>query len=55
MPSNQGKIDVTLLLRLIGATIGAVGLYLTAFQKPIIGAALIGIGGVLLALGGASS
>ena len=55
MSLNQGKIDVTLLLRLVGATIGAVGFYLTAFQQPVVGAALIGVGGVLLALGGTSS
>ncbi len=48
---KQGKIYPALGLRLVGATLGAVGLYLTAFQYNILGAVLLGIGGILLAIG----
>ena len=49
---KQGKIDALLALRLIGATISAVGFYLAAFNKQILGAVLIGLGGILMAIGG---
>ncbi len=40
-----------LLVKLLGALIGALGFFLTAFERTVVGAALIGLGGVLLALG----
>ena len=50
---QKGKVDVPIILRLSGATIASIGFYFTALNKPIVGASLIGIGGVLLAVGGA--
>lgn len=49
---RQDKIDVLLTLRLTGATISTVGFYLAAFNKQILGAVLIGLGGILMAIGG---
>jgi len=49
---RTGKIYPSFGLRLIGATQGAIGLYLTAFQYNIIGAVLLELGGILLAIGG---
>jgi len=49
---KKAAMDIGLTMRLVGATFGAIGFYLMAFNKPIIGATLLGIGGVLLAAGG---
>ena len=46
-----GKIDL-FTLRIIGAVIGSIGFFLIAYQKTILGTALIGIGSVLIAAGG---
>lgn len=51
---KQGKFNYPLILRLSGATIASIGFYLTALNHPIVGASLIGLGGILLAVGGAT-
>ncbi len=48
---KEGKISVGFAIRLTGALIGAIGFFLLAFQYPIIGTTLIGIGSVLIAAG----
>ncbi len=48
--SRIGKINLS-SVKLIGATLGAIGFYLTAFDFKVLGAVLIGLGGVLLAIG----
>lgn len=48
---ESGKIDPSLTIRLLGAVVGSVGFFLTALGRPIEGAALVGLGGFLLALG----
>lgn len=52
--NKKGKTDMSVILRLSGATIASIGFYFTALNNPIVGASLIGIGGVLLAIGGAT-
>ncbi|MBS3150762.1 hypothetical protein J4443_00055 [Candidatus Woesearchaeota archaeon] len=47
---KEGKINIH-SIKLIGATLGAIGFYLIAFDFKIIGAILIGLGGILLAIG----
>ena len=47
---KKGKINLS-SVKLIGATLGAIGFYLTAFDFRIVGAVFIGFGGVLLAIG----
>ena len=54
MSQKTGKVDTPLLLRLIGATLSSVGFYLVAYNKQVLGAIFIGIGGVLIALGGST-
>ena len=46
-----GKINA-FTLRILGAILGSIGFLLVAYQKPILGTALIGIGSVLIAAGG---
>ncbi len=45
-----GKINAS-SVKLIGAILGAIGFYLTAFDFRVVGAIFIGLGGVLLAIG----
>jgi len=52
---KQGKLDVSLTLRLIGATLASIGFFLTALKQPIFGAIFMGIGSVLIALGGGNT
>lgn len=40
-----------LLVKLIGAVVGSIGFFFAAYGRTITGAAFIGLGGVLLALG----
>ncbi|MBI2671539.1 hypothetical protein HYX16_01255 [Candidatus Woesearchaeota archaeon] len=40
------------ILRILGAAIGSLGFFLIAYQKTILGTALVGIGSVLIAAGG---
>ena len=49
---KTGKLMLTstLFIRIIGALLGSLGFFLTAFNKTVVGAALVGLGGVLLAL-----
>ncbi len=49
MPS--GKIQSLFILRIIGATIGAIGFFVLAYQQPILGTALVGIGSLFIAVG----
>ena len=51
---EKGQVKTQLAIRLIGATAASAGFYLTAFGYQIPGAALIGLGGVLIAIGGGS-
>ncbi len=46
MMDKQGKIFLTtgLLVKLIGALVGSLGLFLTAFDRTIVGAAFVGLG-----------
>lgn len=50
MTKNK-KMSLGLVLRIAGAGVGSAGLFLTAFGKTIIGAVLIGVGGILIAIG----
>ena len=52
MFNKKAKLDSALFLRLVGATFSALGFYFVAFNKQLTGAVLIGLGGVLMALGG---
>ena len=49
--NKKAKINL-FTLRIIGAAIGSIGFFLIAYQKTIIGTALVGIGSVLIAAGG---
>lgn len=40
-----------MMVKLIGALVGSIGFFFTVFGRTILGAAFIGLGGVLLALG----
>ena len=46
-----GKVSLSLGVRLLGATFGAIGLYSTVFQYNVLGAVLLGVGGILMAVG----
>ena len=48
---KDGKLNL-FVLRIIGAVIGSLGFFLIAYQRTILGTALIGIGSVLIAAGG---
>jgi hypothetical protein len=48
---KKKKMDMGFYLRVVGACVGSIGLFLTAFGRPVIGAVLIGIGGILIAVG----
>ncbi len=48
---KKGFAKAGLTIRLLGATIGAIGFYFLAFQRTIIGTALIGFGSLLIAIG----
>ena len=39
-------------IRIIGAIIASIGFFLIAFQRTILGTALVGIGSVIIAAGG---
>ena len=52
MLNKKAKLDSALFLRLVGATFSALGFYFVAFNKQLTGAILIGLDGVLMALGG---
>lgn len=41
---KQGSIFNKFSIRLMDAIVGSIGFFLMAYQKPIIGTALIGIG-----------
>lgn len=49
--NKKGKILTKFIIRIFGALIGAIGFLLLAYQKPILGTALIGIGSLLIAVG----
>jgi len=49
--NRRGKILTGFVIRIIGAIIGSVGFILLAYQKTILGTALIGIGSVIIAAG----
>ncbi|MBI1968579.1 hypothetical protein HYS49_01585 [Candidatus Woesearchaeota archaeon] len=40
-----------ILIKIFGAVIGSIGFFFTAFGRSVVGAALIGLGAVLLAVG----
>ena len=50
---KKGQIKTGLFLRLVGATLTSIGFYFVAFNQSVIGAILVGIGGIMMALGGA--
>ena len=49
--NKEGKIFTGFTIRIIGAVIGAVGFLLLAYQQTILGAALIGLGSLIIAAG----
>ncbi|MEK6951029.1 MAG: hypothetical protein AABX13_04880 [Nanoarchaeota archaeon] len=49
--NKRAGISTGLLVKLIGAVVGSIGFFFAAFGRTIVGAAFIGLGGVLLALG----
>ena len=49
--NRKGVMSTGLLIKLIGAVVGSVGFFVSAFGRTIPGAVLIGLGGVLLAVG----
>lgn len=49
--NKKGKILTKFIIRIFGAIVGALGFLLLAYQKPILGTALIGIGSLLIAVG----
>ncbi len=50
--AKSAKIDFHLVLKLIGATLGAVGFYLSISQKyKLLGIAFIGLGSFIIAIG----
>ena len=46
------KAQTDLIIRVIGAGIGSVGLYLVAIGKNVWGGVLVGTGAIIMALGG---
>lgn len=46
-----GKVLTAFSVRMVGAFVGAVGFVLLAYQRTILGTALIGIGSLLIAVG----
>ena len=46
---RRAKIEPTLIIRLIGASIGAVGFFALAYQQTILGTSLVGIGSMIIA------
>lgn len=48
---RQGKFSLPLGTRLLGATLGALGLFFIVFQYNVSGAILLGVGGILMAIG----
>ncbi len=50
---KSGKVVLStgLLIKLIGALVGSLGFFFTALNRTIVGAAFVGFGGLLLALG----
>lgn len=45
--NKKGKVLTKFLIRIFGAIVGAVGFLLLAYQKPILGTALIGMGSTI--------
>ncbi|MBI4155144.1 hypothetical protein HY498_03600 [Candidatus Woesearchaeota archaeon] len=49
--NRKGTLATKFSIRILGAIIGAIGFFLLAYQKSIMGTALIGIGSLLIAVG----
>ena len=51
--NKSGKVILStgLLIKLIGALVGSLGFFFTALDRTLVGAAFVGLGGLLLALG----
>ena len=49
--NKKAKIN-PFTLRIIGVVVGSLGFFLIAYQKTILGTALVGIGSLLIASGG---
>lgn len=49
--NKLAKIFAPFIIRIIGAIIGAIGFFLIAYGRSVIGTALIGIGSLLIAAG----
>ncbi|MBI4143788.1 hypothetical protein HY486_00890 [Candidatus Woesearchaeota archaeon] len=49
--SRKGAVESRFVIRVTGAIIGAIGFFLLAYQRTIIGTALVGIGSLLIAVG----
>lgn len=48
---NKGAISAGMAVKIVGAIVGSIGFFFSAFGRTMVGAAFIGLGGVLLALG----
>jgi len=49
--NKKGTLLTKFSIRIFGAIVGSIGFFLLAYQKTIIGTALIGIGSLLIAVG----
>ncbi len=49
---EKRKLDALMTIRLIGASLLAIGAYLSAFKFIVAGGVLMGAGAILLAIGG---